>query len=55
MYEVEQLVGAEWRPGGGDEVIVRDPADDTPVSRVRATTGDDVTTAVATARAAAAD
>jgi len=55
MHEVEQLVGAEWRPGRGDEIIVRDPADDTPVSRVRATTSDDVTTAVETARSAAAD
>ena len=53
MYEVEQLIGAEWRPGGGDELVVLNPADGTPVSRLRQATADDVATAVKAARGTA--
>jgi succinate-semialdehyde dehydrogenase/glutarate-semialdehyde dehydrogenase len=55
MYEVEQLIGGEWRQGGADEFIVRNPADDAPVSRTRNAALEEVATAVEAARATAPD
>lgn len=55
MYDVEQLIGGEWRAGTGAEAVVLDPAGDEPVSRVRSSTPDDVTVALKAARGVAAD
>ncbi|MCG5440347.1 aldehyde dehydrogenase family protein, partial [Micromonospora foliorum] len=55
MYMVAQLVGGVWGAGGdGGELVVRDPADDTPVSTVPVATADEVGKATQAARNAAA-
>ncbi|MFD6682337.1 aldehyde dehydrogenase family protein [Micromonospora parva] len=55
MYTVAQLVGGVWGAGGdGGELVVRDPADDQPVSTVPVATADEVAKATQAARNAAA-
>lgn len=55
MYTVAQLVGGVWGAGGdGGELVVRDPADDSPVSTVPVATADEVGKATQAARNAAA-
>jgi succinate-semialdehyde dehydrogenase/glutarate-semialdehyde dehydrogenase len=54
MYEVDQLIGGVWGPGGAtDHFVVVDPADGTQVSRVPVASGADVAAAVKAAREAA--
>ncbi|MGQ5264369.1 aldehyde dehydrogenase family protein [Micromonospora sp. ZYX-F-536] len=56
MYTVAQLVGGVWGAGGGGgELVVRDPADDSPVSSVPVATADEVGKAVEAARETAAE
>ncbi|MBM0235833.1 aldehyde dehydrogenase family protein, partial [Micromonospora sp. STR1_7] len=55
MYTVAQLVGGVWGAGGdGGELVVHDPADDSPVSTVPVATADEVGKAAQAARGAAA-
>jgi acyl-CoA reductase-like NAD-dependent aldehyde dehydrogenase len=54
MYEVEQLIGGGWGPGGATEhLVVVDPADGTAVSHVPVASESDVVAAVKAARDAA--
>ncbi|MEH1016110.1 aldehyde dehydrogenase family protein [Micromonospora sp. CPCC 206060] len=54
MYEVQQLIDGVWGAGGaGGELVVHDPADDTPVSRAPVATAAEVAHAVAAAGKAA--
>ncbi|WP_305784420.1 aldehyde dehydrogenase family protein [Symbioplanes lichenis] len=54
MYDVEQLIGGTWSPGGsGRTLTVFDPSTGEPVTTVPASSDDDVATAVRTAREAA--
>lgn len=56
MYTVSQLIGGVWGAGGaGGELVVRDPADGTPVSTVPVATADEVGKAVEAARGVAAE
>ncbi|MGW1061693.1 aldehyde dehydrogenase family protein [Micromonospora rubida] len=56
MYTVSQLIGGVWGAGGtGGELVVRDPADGSPVSTVPVATADEVGKAVEAARGVAAD
>ncbi|MFE9201725.1 aldehyde dehydrogenase family protein [Micromonospora sp. NPDC007230] len=56
MYTVAQLIGGVWGAGGeGGELVVRDPADDSPVATVPVATADEVAKAVEAARGVAAD
>ncbi|MEH1099011.1 aldehyde dehydrogenase family protein [Micromonospora sp. CPCC 205561] len=56
MYTVAQLIGGVWGAGGdGGEFVVRDPADDSPVSSAPVATADEVGKAVAASRNAAAE
>lgn len=55
MYEVEHLIGGEWRTIAGTARIVVDPADDTPVTALCNANPDDVAAAVKAARDAAAE
>ncbi|WP_229398251.1 aldehyde dehydrogenase family protein [Micromonospora okii] len=54
MYTVAQLIGGVWGAGGqGGELVVRDPADGSPVSTVPVATADEVGKAVEAARGVA--
>jgi succinate-semialdehyde dehydrogenase/glutarate-semialdehyde dehydrogenase len=54
MYEVQQLVGGSWAPGGATrKLTVVSPIDGTPVTQVPIATESDVTAAVKAARDAA--
>src|SRR5215212_2691127 len=54
MYEVQQLIGGSWAPGGATrKLTVVSPIDGSPVTRVPIATGSDVTAAVKAARDAA--
>lgn len=54
MYEVGQLIGGVWGAGGdAGELVVLDPADDTPVTRAPVASRSDVDAAVKAARQAA--
>ncbi|SBT39542.1 aldehyde dehydrogenase family protein [Micromonospora narathiwatensis] len=56
MYTVAQLIGGVWGAGGaGGELVVRDPADGSPVTTVPVATADEVAKAVEAARGAAAE
>ncbi|MFI7649877.1 aldehyde dehydrogenase family protein [Micromonospora sp. NPDC049460] len=56
MYTVAQLIGGVWGAGGeGGELVVRDPADGSPVSSVPVATADEVGKAVEAARGVAAE
>ncbi|WP_433392567.1 aldehyde dehydrogenase family protein [Micromonospora sp. KLBMP9576] len=55
MYQVAQLIGGVWGAGGeGGELVVRDPADGSPVSSAPVATADEVGKAVEAARGVAA-
>ncbi len=56
MYTVTQLIGGVWGAGGeGGELVVRDPADGSPVATVPVATADEVGKAVEAARGVAAE
>ncbi|MEU8262111.1 aldehyde dehydrogenase family protein [Micromonospora sp. NPDC048999] len=56
MYTVTQLIGGVWGAGGaGGELVVRDPADGSPVTTAPVATADEVAKAVEAARGVAAE